>query len=160
MKPQVFLFDGPIGVGKTSLGQGVAERLALAFIDGDDHCKTERWLDSSLQTNKSIASLCIKLLDSGQGVIVAYPVRRTNWIFFKETFARLGYCCRCIGLIAQSSQIAKRERVLSKGELARSMQVIKEGYGQRSFCDLIYHTDKADLETNCVRLADSIRALP
>lgn len=159
MARHVLLFDGPIGVGKSTLGKAVAGRLGFAFIDGDDHCKTERWLASSLRTNQSIASASSSLLERFSGVIVAYPVRRTNWIFFRETFARSGYCCHCIGLIAGPDHIARRERQLSQAELTRSAEMIEQGYGQRPFSTLVFRTDEGDLEESCARLTVRIRDL-
>nr|WP_319391484.1 shikimate kinase [uncultured Cohaesibacter sp.] len=159
MARHVLLFDGPIGVGKSTLGKAVAGRLGFAFIDGDDHCKTERWLASSLRTNQSIASASSALLERFSGVIVAYPVRRTNWIFFRETFARSGHCCHCIGLIAGPDHIARRERQLSQAELTRSAEMIEQGYGQRPFSTLVFRTDEGDLEESCARLTVRIRDL-
>jgi shikimate kinase len=36
MSTVVVSFEGPVGVGKTTLGMAVSERLNIGFIDGDD----------------------------------------------------------------------------------------------------------------------------
>ncbi|WP_319497028.1 hypothetical protein [uncultured Cohaesibacter sp.] len=92
MARHVLLFDGPIGVGKSTLGKAVAGRLGFA------------------------------------GAIVAYPVRRASFIFFREI-------------------------------LARSAEMIGQGYGQRAFSSLVFRTDEADFEVSCSRLAERLRAL-
>ncbi len=50
----IFL-NGPIGVGKTSLGRALARNLGSAFIDGDDHATPGKpWYGSSLSTSRSL----------------------------------------------------------------------------------------------------------
>ena len=90
MQGTVVLFEGPVGVGKTSLGREVSARLGLAFIDGDDLSLPGPWLRSILKTSHRIVGACLEQLDSYPAVIVAYPMRCTNWVFFRESFGRRG----------------------------------------------------------------------
>jgi len=158
MQKTVLLLDGPIGAGKTSLGRECASRLGFAFIDGDDHCAGP-WLRSVLTASRSIAAASLEALEDRAAVIVAYPVRCTNWVFYSRTFERSGITCRCIGLIADPNHIATRERILSAAELARSAEMIGEGYGQRTFSDLILRTDEAGFDETSERLTRAIRHL-
>lgn len=86
-------------------------------------------------------------------------MRCTSWVFFHKTFARMSVTCYCVGLIADSGAIESRERRLSAGEIARSREMIKQGYGQRPFCDIIIHTDDADFDVTCQRLIEDVRLL-
>ncbi len=85
-------------------------------------------------------------------MIVAYPLRCTNWLFFHETFKRMDIKCRCIGLIADITAISARKPALSAAEIARSAEMIAEGYGKRAFNDFTVRTDEASFEETCRRL--------
>jgi len=146
LRKSVILFDGPIGVGKTSLGSDVASQLDFGFIDGDDHAGQGHWLRSILSTSRKIVSATEVALQSHKGAIVSYPMRCTNWLFYKATFQRLGINVYSIGLIADLESIINRERDLTTDELARSREMINQGYGQREFHDLIFWTNQASLE--------------
>lgn len=152
MRKSVLLLDGPIGVGKTSLGQAAASQLAFGFVDGDDHSAPGPWLRSILQTSRKIVSASEECLRTYPAVIVAYPLRCTNWLFFYETFGRMDISCRCIGLIADVTAISARERALSAAEVARSAEMIAQGYGTRAFNDFTVRTDEAGFEETCRRL--------
>ncbi|WP_127903001.1 shikimate kinase [Solirhodobacter olei] len=159
MQKSVFLFDGAIGVGKSTLGRSVAAKLGFGFIDGDDLSGPGHWFCSSLATSRKIVGASVKALSGRAGVIVAYPVRCTNWLFFLRTFERMGISCHCIGLVADSGAIESRDRRLSTGECARSREMISQGYGRRRFSDLILRTDDADFEATCEHLAEIVRQL-
>ena len=152
MRKSVLLLDGPIGVGKTSLGQAAAAQLAFGFIDGDDHSAPGHWLRSILQTSRNIVSASEDCLRTYPAVIVAYPLRCTNWLFFHKTFDRMGIKCRCIGLIADITAISAREPALSTAEIARSAEMIAQGYGKRAFNEFTIRTDEASFEETCHRL--------
>lgn len=72
MKPAVIFLDGPIGVGKTSLGRAAAMSLNLGFIDGDDHSAPGHWLRSILRTSHKIVAASLDALRDRPAVIVAY----------------------------------------------------------------------------------------
>ena len=157
MQRSLVLFDGPIGAGKTSLGRAVAKELAFGFIDGDDHSAPGPWIRSILRTSRKIASATEEALQSHPSVIVSYPLRCTTWIFFQQTFERRGIGCHCVGLIADISAISARDRVFSAQELARSEEMIAQGYGQRPFSDLVIRTDDADFDGTSMRLIEGLR---
>ncbi|WP_319517213.1 shikimate kinase [uncultured Martelella sp.] len=156
MQKAVILLDGPIGVGKSTLGRAAAASLGYGFIDGDD-LSAPGYLRSILQTNRGIARAAQDKLQSQTAVIVSYPIRCTNWIFFQKTFARAGIECHCIGLIADMAHIAARQRVLSSDEIARSREMIDQGYGQRAFSDFIVRTDEAGFDETCAQLTMKIQ---
>ncbi|MDO6730139.1 shikimate kinase [Marinovum sp. 2_MG-2023] len=160
MSPTVIAFEGPIGVGKTTLGRAVAERLDIGFIDGDAHCAPGPWLHSVLRTSRRIATACEEQLENRPAVIMAYPLRCTNWLFYRETFRRRGIDFHCIGLTADIASIATRERSLAPHELARAAQMISEGYGQRAFSDVLIRTDAGSFDLTCDRLVDAVAGLP
>ena len=161
MRKSVLLLDGPVGVGKSSLGRAAASRLAFGFIDGDDCSEPGPWLRSILRTSRGIVAASQDLLRDHRAVIVAYPLRCTNWVFYHQTFARMGVRCRCIGLSADLDAIASRERVLGDGEMARSAEMIAQGYGRRPFSAATLRTDEADFDETCRRLVATVeRVLP
>ena len=159
MPKSVLLFDGPIGVGKTSLGCDVASQLGFGFIDGDDHAGHGHWLSSILSTSRKIVSATEALLRSHKGAIVSYPLRCTNWLFYKATFERMGIDVYSIGLIADIDSISNRERDLTIDELVRSREMIDQGYGQREFHDLIFRTNQASFEVTSQNLTARLSKL-
>lgn len=159
MRKSVFFLDGSIGVGKTTLGPLAASRLGFGFIDGDDLSGPGHWLRSSLTTSRRIVVASKSALQNHAGLIVSYPLRCTNWLYFCRTFEREGIACYCVGLIADSSAIETPARRLSASERARSREMISQGYGRRPFSAIIIHTDAADLYTTCDYLIDDIRRL-
>jgi hypothetical protein len=156
MQRAVILLDGPIGVGKTALGRAVASGLAFGFIDGDDYSEPGGWLHSILKTSHRIVAASGEPLRPHPAVIVSYPLRCTNWMFFSKTFERMGIACYCIGLTASISAISTRERKLDADELARSAEMIEQGYGQRPFSSIHLRTDEASFDETSQRLAAHI----
>lgn len=96
-------------------------------------------------------------LRSHSTVIVSWPLRCTNWIYFRQLFERMDITCRCIGLTADIAAISARERTLSAGEIARSTEMIDQGYGQRSFNEFTVRTDEVDFDETCCRLMKRIQ---
>ncbi|WP_299845712.1 hypothetical protein [uncultured Jannaschia sp.] len=157
MQRTVILLDGPIGVGKTSLGQAAACALEFGFVDGDDHSTPGHWVRSILRTSRKIVAECENALRTRPAVIVSYPLRCTNWVFYSQTFERMGIGCHCIGLMAEVSAISARERKLDAGELARSTEMLAQGYGQRPFSSAYLRTDQMSFDETCQRLEAKIR---
>lgn len=157
MWQSVIMLDGPIGVGKTSIGKAVASELGLGFIDGDDHSAPGPWINSILTTCREIVLASEAELLNFPGVIVAYPMRCTTWVFFEQTFRRRGIACHCIGLVADVAAISARARQFRPQELARSKEMIVQGYGQRPFSDMLIRTDEADLNATSRRLVEKLR---
>lgn len=156
MSSTVVAFEGPVGVGKTTLGRVVSARLKTGFIDGDDYSVPGLWLRSILQTSRRIVTACEDQLDSFPAVIMAYPLRCTNWIFYRETFRRRGIVFYCISLTADLAHISNRERILASDEVARTSQMLAQGYGRRPFSDLVVRTDEVGFELTCDRLVKEV----
>jgi hypothetical protein len=89
---QAIFFSGPIGAGKSTLGRAVAGRLGAAFLDGDDFADHRRpWYASSLGTSRSIATALLDALRQSPSAIVAYPLRCTNYVYFRRRMADAGH---------------------------------------------------------------------
>ena len=73
----------------------------------------EARLRSILQTSRRIAAACADQLETRPAVILAYPLRCTDWLFYKGTFCRQGIGFHCVSLTAQAAHIAGRDRVLT-----------------------------------------------
>lgn len=155
----VIAFEGPIGVGKTTLGKAVAERLNAGFLDGDDYSEAGPWIRSILRTSRRVVSACEERLESHDKVIVAYPLRCIDWLYYKGTFGRKGIRFVCVSLTAGLPNILTRERRLTEDEAERASQMLIQGYGRRSFSDLIFHTDQADFAVTRDRLAGEVQRL-
>lgn len=153
------MLDGPIGVGKTSLGRAAAPGLGFDFVDGDDHSAPGPWLRSILRTSRATLAACETSLQSRRGVLVSYPLRCTNWVYFNRSFARLGIDCHCIGLTADLDAIQARDRRLSADEVARSAEMITQGYGRRAFSTAILRTDEGSFDDTQRRLMHLIRQI-
>ena len=152
VRKNVFLLDGPIGVGKTTLGSAVADRLGLSFIDRDEHAGPGHWIRSVQRTSHGILVASLKALETHPGVVVAGPVRCVDWLFFDGHFRRKGVSCFCVGLIADSAHIESRARTLSTQERCRSREMIQQGYGQRLFRHATLRTDSGDFGATMQRL--------
>lgn len=150
----VFL-DGPIGVGKSTYGRHLAREFAGKFLDGDDYSKPRLpWYASSLSTNKNILNASLAALEAVPIVFVAYPIRCINWIFFKRRLQEHQIEAIFVGLHAPLTSISNesRNRRFSVAELARSAEMISQGYGSRRFSDFFVQTDVGD-EIEVVKLA-------
>ncbi|MCP3476490.1 hypothetical protein NLM33_40475 [Bradyrhizobium sp. CCGUVB1N3] len=169
MKFSIFL-SGPVGVGRTTLGRALAERLPGGFIDGDDFSDPSRpWYCSILQTSRAIVQTGTAILESRDVVIVAYPLSCISWIYFRRKFGECGASSFFISLRATYTAIVdqRRGRGFSSGEHDRIRVMIAEGYGARSFSDLVIDTDKVDFAETLARLENEVahmiairRALP
>ncbi len=145
---QVVFLDGPIGVGKTTFGQRLALEFEGCFIDGDDHSKANLpWFASSLSTSRNILRATKNALASTRIVFVAYPIRCINWVFFEKNLRAARINPVLVGLQAHPNSIADvcRHRHLSDVELARSREMIVQGYGNRQFSNLFVQADAGAL---------------
>src|SRR5258708_2183176 len=139
MRRHAVFLNGPIGVGKTSLGRSLAAALDAAFIDGDDFSDAgQPWYASSLRTSHAISDGILSSLASRRLIVVAYPLRYVNWIFFRRRLERAGVGASFVGLAASYEQItaADRGRRFSAAERARIKEMIEQGYGRQPFNDL------------------------
>jgi hypothetical protein len=160
-KHAIFL-SGRIGAGKTVLGRALAERLSGGFIDGDDFSAPDRpWYCSILQTSRAIFHEGMTMLQDRDVVVIAYPLRCINWIYFRRKFGDAGMGTLFVSLRASYSSIIdeRRARRFSSEEHERIQIMIAEGYEARPFSDLILDTDRmsflatlTQLETETGRL--------
>jgi hypothetical protein len=157
----IFL-SGPIGVGKTTLGRAVSRRLDAAFIDGDDHADHDRpWYCSILTTSRSILDTGLSLLETRPVLVVAYPLRSTNWLYFRRPFGEAGVTPLFVSLRAGLEAILDpaRGRDFDTGERQRIAVMLAEGYAERPFSDLVLDTDGAGFEATVEALEHALRAL-
>lgn len=157
----IFL-NGPIGSGKTTLGQGVAQRLGAGFIDGDDYSDPNRpWYCSIHTTSKAIVRTSLAALKERRAVVVAYPLGCAQWIYFRRCLSDAGVRTRFVSLRACYSSIVAphRNRNFSSQERQRIKAMIAEGYGERGFSDLVFDTDRQAFALTLDNLEAAIRAL-
>src|SRR5687768_10826802 len=86
----IFL-SGSVGVGKTTLGRALGERMGAGFIEGDDHSDpASPWYCSILRTSAAIVRAGLAILRDKPAVIVAYPLNCIGWIYFRRKFSDAG----------------------------------------------------------------------
>lgn len=154
VKRAIFL-TGPIGAGKTTLGRALAQALGGSFIDGDDYALSGRpWYASSLRTSRAIVKAATAELMRGDHVVIAYPLRCINWIYYRRCFADAGVVLSVINLRATCAQIVHpaRGRSFDASERRRIAEMISEGYGERTFAD-------ATVDTGSLQPAAALEAL-
>jgi hypothetical protein len=140
MKRHVIFLSGPIGCGKTTLGRALADKLDADFVDGDDLSEGGTpWLASILRTCRAI----VARVSAGDGYdgafVVAYPLRCTNWIYFRRRLGDQGISTTFVTLRASYTAItdARRGRDFTPAERARIRIMLDEGYSDRAFSDII-----------------------
>jgi hypothetical protein len=160
-KRYAIFLSGPVGVGKTTLGRGLADRLAAGFIDGDDFSAPGRpWYCSIHSTSKAIVREGLASLTHTPTLVIAYPLGCVNWIYYRRYFADAGVRPYFVSLRASYLSIvaAERHRTFSEQEHRRIRVMIDEGYGERRFSDLVFDTDRQDFMTTLNELEQNIRA--
>jgi hypothetical protein len=162
MAQHAIFLSGPVGVGKTSLGRALAERLLGGFIDGDDFSDPDRpWYCSILQTSRAIVQAATTILKSRDAVVVAYPLGCVNSIYFRRKLGDAGVMPLFVGLRASYSSIVdeRRGRTFSSEERDRIQIMIAESYGARPFSDLVLDTDTASFLATLAQLEREVRRL-
>jgi DNA polymerase III delta prime subunit len=162
MRKHAVLLSGPIGVGKTTLGRALASDLGGGFIDGDHHADhTRPWYCSILQTSRSILETSLMLLKDRPLVAIAYPLRCSNWIYFRRRFAEAGIRPTFVNLSASFDAIVSpaRNRQFSAGEKARIQAMIDEGYSEWAFGDITIETGNRPLELTMQELKSKLVAI-
>lgn len=160
-KHAIFL-NGPIGVGKTTLGRALAAEIGGRFIDGDDHSDPDKaWYGSILRTSAAIVRTGLSMLEETPSVVVAQPLSCINWIYFRRKFGDAGIRTVFVGLRASLTSILdeKRGHRFDTAERARIETMIAEGYGERPFSDFILDTDKDSFANTLARLTSQTQRL-
>jgi len=158
MKFIVFL-SGPVGVGKTTLGRALGEKLSGSFIDGDDHSAPGMpWYASILTTSHAVVRTALEAVAEDHPVVIAYPLNCIGWIFYRRKLTEAGVMPIFVTLRASYDSIVSedRGRVFSAGEKARIVVMISEGYADREFSDLVIDTDLSDFDTTLARLQAAV----
>ncbi|MCX7328508.1 MAG: hypothetical protein NTW00_10410 [Hyphomicrobiales bacterium] len=151
----VVFLSGPIGSGKTTLGRCLGARSLAGFVDGDDHHVPGRpWFSSTLGTSRSILNAVIVALQNHDIVVVAYPLRCVNWIYYRRHLAAAGIASVFVGLSATLEEITHRDRgrLLSEAEQARLSVMLAEGYSNRLFYDVQIKTGGRSLEATLAEI--------
>lgn len=160
MQRYAIFLSGPIGAGKTTLGRALAERIGGGFIDGDDHANPELpWYGSILRTSRSVVQTGLSLLAERRYLVVAYPLGCSTWIFYRRHFGAAGIRPIFVSLRASYEGIvdAGRGREFDDEERERIGVMLAEGYGERSFSDLIIDTDLHSFARTLDGLVDGLR---
>jgi AAA domain len=158
----VIFLNGPIGVGKTTLGRALAVRLDGAFIDSDDLGDPEkRWFEQILTTSRALVRAVCAALDDSPVVVIAKPLRARDWGYFRGQFAARGIATSCVTLTADFATIVDpvRGRQFDEREQRRIAVMIAEGYGSRPFSDLMVGTGTADFAASLAALETGCRGL-
>ncbi len=144
----VIFLDGPIGVGKTVLGRALAAHLGAEFVDRDDIPRPPGpWYGSVLSTCRALEQKVVAACEQQGLAVVAHPLRRREWVFYRERLRLAGIRLICVSLRATPEAILSegRGRRLEPGEAARMKLMVAEGYGNRPFADAVVDTDRAPL---------------
>jgi len=160
MTPRVAIFlNGPIGAGKSTLGRDLAASLGGGFIDGDDHSDPDRaWYASILRTSRSVLATGLSILETQPCVVIAYPLDRLTWVYYRRRFGDLGVRTVFVSLRASYEAITAddRGRRFSAEEHARIREMIAQGYGERPFSDVIIDTDAQSFEGTVALLRTAV----
>lgn len=140
----------------------LAAKLGGTFIDGDEHSdQTKVWFASSLSTARSIARTVSEEAARGRAVVVAYPLRCLEWIFYSRRLAEMDLKTIFVSLQSTYDAIADpgRGRSFSADELRRVNEMIDQGYGHRSFSDLFVDTGTVGPDESLQVLFKALKAL-
>ena len=161
MTVAIFL-DGPIGAGKTTLGRLLAQRLSAGFVDGDHHHVPGRsWFGSSLTTSRRILEASQISRNVHGIVVIAYPLRCLNWLYFEKHSIYNGVDTVFVSIGASYEEITSpsRGRHFDEAERRRVLEMIAQGYGARSFCDLQITTGGRGIAATLDELEAGVRRL-
>ncbi|MBZ6379305.1 hypothetical protein B5C34_08460 [Pacificimonas flava] len=152
-QPAALFLSGPIGAGKTSLGRYLVRQWGGEFIEGDDHAATGKpWFASSLSTVRALLSAANAASRIAGLAVVAYPLRRREWVYLSRHLASAGTQALCVNLAVDMADLdaPARGRKLASHERRRSAEMIRQGYASRPFAALTLDTGRLSLR-DCAR---------
>lgn len=164
LSPKVAIFlSGPIGTGKSTLGIMLAQVLNGIFVEGDEHTNPNKpWYACTLSTARSIVRSVLASTTIDRPVIIAYPLRCIDWLFYRRHLAEYNIRVVVVSLTASHYAITSpaRGREFSDSEQARISEMMVQGYDRRPFSDFTLRTDGGNkAETLALLLAGLSRAL-
>ena len=160
--PAVIFLNGPIGVGKTTLGRALATRLGGAFIDSDDlRDYSKSWIAEVLTGSKKLVKSSKDALEAKPIVIVAKALRVRDYAYFRAAFEAENIAFYCVTLTASEENILaeNRRRSFDAGEQVRIAEMIAQGYADRPFSDATIATDALGFEETLEELHATCREL-
>jgi DNA polymerase III delta prime subunit len=143
----VIFLSGPIGTGKSTFGAALARALNGHFIERDDHGRSDLpWYASALTAPRSILREIIDRAREHGPVVVAFPLRCREWIFYRRRLCDADLRPIFVTLGADFERIIapQRGRCFDEWERRRILEMIGQGYGKREFSDLVIRTDVLD----------------
>jgi hypothetical protein len=150
----IFLM-GTIGAGKSTLGRALARELGGKHVEGDDyHRPPKPWFATSLSTCRDVLSAVLAVAAEGRTVVVSYPLRCREWIFYRRRLAEAGIGSLFVSLVAAEEALLApdRGRAFTAAEQRRIREMLAEGYGARFFSDLVIRTDRGNVDDSLARL--------
>ena len=144
MSKLVVILNGPIGVGKSTIGAAVAARLSGACIESDDLGNPDRaWHEQVDVVNEELISISLAALMEASLGVAALPLESARWDDIRVKLAEAGVEAKCATLAASCDAIthASRNRAFTDWEHERLRQMLAEGYDARPFGDAVVRTD-------------------
>src|SRR4051794_9271535 len=133
----VIALNGPVSVGKTTLGRALARELGATFVDSDDlRDAPRRWVDEVLSAADRLVLAGIETLAGCPILVVAMPLRARLGVPARG-FRAEGAAAFCATLAADEDAILApgRGRAFSGAERGRVAEMIAQGYADRPFRD-------------------------
>lgn len=155
----VIFLTGAIGAGKSTIGRALADELEGSHVEGDDHQRPPKpWYATSLSTCRGTLREVVAKLELRNTVVVSYPLRCFEWIFYRRHLASWGVRSTFITLVAgyDATVDPSRGRVFSDWEKARIREMLDEGYDRPRFSDHVISSEKEPPAANVKRVLAQI----
>lgn len=161
-QPTAIFLTGTIGAGKTTLGRALAEALGGSLVEGDDYQKPPLpWFATALSTSRGVLAAVLAAAPRSGPVIVSYPLRCREWIFYRRRLSDAGVRSAFVTLAASPDALLAKDRgrMFSPQERRRIEEMHRQGYGEPRFADLVVRTDRGSADEALVRLLAGLRKL-
>lgn len=137
---RVIFLTGAIGAGKSTIGRALAHKLDGQHVEGDDHQQPPKpWYATSLSTCRGTLQEVLTKLEHSNTVVVSYPLRCFEWIYYRGHLDREKVISTFIALSAgyDATVDPSRGRMFSQWEKARIREMLDEGYDRPGFSDFV-----------------------